>query len=152
MQKYLSLIALCFFLCITYNSYAKNIEKIIFQCQLSNQSTITIHYTNIKDTEYYIYRHTQNGIKRIEIKQNRIKMLENSKQHFLDFRGNGVNMFFPNGKYGYNVFSAFKVPQYNDDDMIFYDGVYISKGQNKNFKTIKCHKVQKPLSDEHFNN
>lgn len=152
MNKYFHIFFLFSLFFMAHNSYAKNIknkETTIFQCQLSDKSTIQIQHNIINKIDYYTYSRIKNGRKQIELTQNKTQMLQNSQQHYLEYRGNGVNMFFPNGIYGYNVFSAFEIPRNETDNIIFHHGVIISKGANE-LQTINCEKTPIPLSNEHF--
>ena len=152
MKIYLHVITLFSLLIMGSYGYAQsmnNAKTTIFQCQLPDKSTIQIQHNIINKIDYYTYSRIKNGRKQIELTQNKTQMLQNSQQHYLEYRGNGVNMFFPNGIYGYNVFSAFEMPRNETDNIIFHHGVIISKGANE-LQTINCEKTPIPLSDEHF--
>lgn len=152
MKIHLHFITLFSLLIMGNYGYAQSMndtKTTIFQCQLSDKSTIQIQHNIINKIDYYTYSRIKNGRKQIELTQNKTQMLQNSQQHYLEYRGNGVNMFFPNGIYGYNVFSAFELPRNETDNIIFHHGVIISKGANE-LQTINCEKTPIPLSNEHF--
>lgn len=124
-------------------------EQLIFSCQLRNKAIITVHRSHHKEPNY-TYRFTRNG--KVELKltqtQTQTQMHLNSRIRMLQFRGNGLNVFFPNGKYGYNVFSYFEIPEKEEDPIIFRDGVYVSKDDDYYYKEIYCHRTFKSLSEE----
>lgn len=124
-----------------------NQEQLIFSCQLKNKATITIHRSHHIEPNY-TYRFTRNGKVELKLTQTQTQMHLNSRIRMLQFRGNGLNVFFPNGKYGYNVFSYFEIPEKEEDPIIFRDGVYVSNGDDYYYKEIYCHRTFKSLSEE----
>lgn len=124
-----------------------NQEQLIFSCQLKNKATITIHRSHHIEPNY-TYRFTRNGKVELKLTQTQTQMHLNSRIRMLQFRGNGLNVFFPNGKYGYNVFSYFEIPEKEEDPIIFRDGVYVSNGDDCYYKEIYCHRTFKSLSEE----
>lgn len=124
-----------------------NQEQLIFSCQLKNKATITIHRSHHIEPNY-TYRFTRNGKVELKLTQTQMQMRLNSRVNQLQFRGNGLNVFFPNGKYGYNVFSYFEIPEKEEDPIIFRDGVYVSNGDDYYYKEIYCHRTFKSLSEE----
>ncbi|XXQ69320.1 hypothetical protein ACKLNO_05515 [Neisseriaceae bacterium B1] len=157
MQKIPSLIISSSLFFIAHHGYAKNIqnkEKIVFKCELKNRSTIQITHKTINNIDYFTYENIKNGRTQIQLTQSKARIMQNSvlpnSPHSLNFRGNGVNMFFPNGAYGYNVYSSFHMPDNENEKMIFRDGVKISKGDNSFPITMECQKREISLSDELF--
>lgn len=126
-----------------------NQEQLIFSCQLKNQATITIHRSHHIEPNY-TYRFTRNGKVELKLTQTQTQMRLNSRVNQLHFRGNGLNVFFPNGKYGYNVFSYFEIPEKEENPIIFRDGIYVSNDDDYYYKEIYCHRTFKSLSDEYL--
>lgn len=140
---------LIFFSQISLAQYNVNQEQLIFSCQLKNQATITIHRSHHIEPNY-TYRFTRNGKVELKLTQTQTQIRLNSRVNQLQFRGNGVSMFFPNGNYGYNVFSAFEIPEKEEDPIIFRNGVYVSNDDDYYYKEIYCHRTFKSLSDEYL--